>query len=134
MENKIQKLVKELSKNERIQTMMHEVHQLQNKLNEEMAKTLEMFKKSAGDIEKNIKVYKKQLIGQKDRLEKELRAKAKSMQGKSSGRSTSKKATLKKATLKKATSAKSAGSATSTTKKKATRKKATTRKTSKKNA
>lgn len=129
MENKIQKLVKELSKNERIQTMMHEVHQLQNKLNEEMAKTLEMFKKSAGDIEKNIKVYKKQLIGQKDRLEKELRAKAKSMQGKSSGRSTSKKATLKKAT-----SAKSAGSATSTTKKKATRKKATTRKTSKKNA
>lgn len=124
MENKIQKLVKELSKNERIQTMMHEVHQLQLKLNDEMSKTLTMFKKSAGDIEKNVQTYKKQLMGQKDRLEKELRAKAKAMQGgKPARRSSTKKATSAKATA-------------TTTKKKTTRKKsATTRKaSSKKNA
>lgn len=127
MENKIQKLVKELSKNERIQTVMAEVHQLQIKLNEEMAKTLEMFKKSAGDIEKNVQVYKKQLIGQKDRLERELRAKAKAMKNNSGGARTSSK---------KATSKKAAGAATSTTKKKASgAKKATSRKAStKKNA
>lgn len=127
MENKIQKLVKELSKNERIQTVMAEVHQLQIKLNEEMAKTLEMFKKSAGDIEKNVQIYKKQLIGQKDRLERELRAKAKAMKNNSGGARTSSK---------KATSKKAAGSATSTTKKKASgAKKATSRKAStKKNA
>lgn len=126
MENKIQKLVKELSKNERIQAVMTEVHQLQSKLNGEMAKTLKMFKKSAGDIEKNVQVYKKQLIGQKDRLEKELRAKAKAMQGKPAARTSSKKATsAKSATAAKAT----------TTKKKATRKASTTRKAaSKKNA
>jgi hypothetical protein len=124
MENKIQKLVKELSKNERIQTVMQEVHQLQTKLNDEMAKTLEMFKKSAGDIEKNIQTYKKQLLTQKDRLEKELRAKAKAMQGGSSRRTSSKKAT----------SAKASGGATSTTKKKASKKKTTRKASSKKNA
>ena len=112
MENKIQKLVKELSKNERIQTVMHEVHQLQTKLNDEMAKTLTMFKKSAGDIEKNVKVYKKQLIGQKDRLEKELRAKAKAMKSGSTRKASSKKAsTTKKASSAKATTTKKASSA-----------------------
>jgi hypothetical protein len=120
MENKIQKLVKDLSKNERIQTVMHDVHKLQMKLNDEMSKTLTMFKKSAGDIEKNIQTYKKQLVGQKDRLEKELRAKAKAMQGKPVRRASSKKATSAKAAT------------TTTTKKKTRRGKKTSRKASSK--
>jgi len=77
MENKIQQLVNELSKNERVQAVMHDVHILQNKLNTEMSKTLTKFIKSAGEIEKNILGYRKQLVAQKNKIEKELRAKAK---------------------------------------------------------
>jgi hypothetical protein len=76
MENKIQQLVTELSKNERVQAVIHDIHLLQNKLNEEMTKTLTKFKKSAGDLEKNVLNYKKQLVAQKNKIEKELRAKA----------------------------------------------------------
>lgn len=106
MENKIQQLVNELSKNERVQAVMHDMHVLQGKLNAEMNKTLSKFKKSAGDIEKNIMNYKKQLLAQRAKLEKELRAKAKSFQSKPAKKATSKKATSKKATTKKAASKK----------------------------
>jgi len=78
MENKIQQLVTELSKNERVQSVIHDVHVLQTKLNSEMNKTINKFKKSAVGIEKNIQSYKKQLIAQKNKLEKEIRAKANS--------------------------------------------------------
>jgi len=108
MENKIQQLVTELSKNERVQAVIHDVHVLQNKLNAEMTKTLTKFKKSAGDIEKNILNYRKQLVAQKNKLEKDLRAKAQSLQVKPA-RKTAKKAApaaKKKATTKTATARK----------------------------
>ncbi|WP_413288799.1 hypothetical protein [Bdellovibrio sp. HCB337] len=114
MENKIQQLVNELSKNERVQAVMHDMHILQGKLNAEMNKTLSKFKKSAGDIEKNILNYRKQLVAQKNKLEKELRAKAKSLKVKPAKKTAkSAKAAPKKATAKKTTAARK------TTKKKA---------------
>jgi hypothetical protein len=115
MENKIQQLVTELSKNERVQAVIHDVHVLQTKLNSEMNKTLTKFKKSAVGLEKNILNYKKQLIAQKNKLEKEIRAKASSA--------------LKTKPVRKAAAA--AKSATATTKKvakKTTAKKATSKK------
>lgn len=115
MENKIQQLVNELSKNERVQAVMHDMHLLQGRINAEMTKTLSKFKKSAGELEKNILTYKKQLIAQKNKLEKELRARAKALKGTS---------TVRRASPKKAT----------TTKAKTTTKKAAPRKTSRKRA
>lgn len=118
MENKIQQLVKELSKNERVQAVMHDMHILQGKLNAEMNKTLSKFKKSAGDIEKNILNYRKQLVAQKNKLEKELRAKAKSLKAKPTKKAAAKsaKATTTKKT---ATAAKKTTVARKTTTKKA---------------
>lgn len=107
MESKIQKLVNELSKNERVQALINDVHVLQDKLNAEMNRTLSKFKKSAGDIEKNILAYKKQLLAQKGKLEKELRLKAKSLQSKPAAKTAvakaRKSAKAAKVTVKKAT-------------------------------
>ncbi|MBK9323308.1 MAG: hypothetical protein IPM97_10265 [Bdellovibrionaceae bacterium] len=111
MENKIQQLVNELSKNERVQSVIHDVHVLQNKLNTEMIKTLTKFKKSAVGIEKNILIYKKQLIAQKNKLEKELRAKAQgALKAKSPKKAAAAKTTTtaKKKTTRKAVSKKRA--------------------------
>ncbi|MGZ3805202.1 MAG: hypothetical protein ACXVB4_13385, partial [Pseudobdellovibrionaceae bacterium] len=82
MEGRIQQLVNELSKNERVQAVIQDVHVLQDKLNAEMNRTLSKFKKSAGNLEKNIIAYKKQLLAQKTKLQKELQAKAKSLKTK----------------------------------------------------
>jgi len=118
MENKIQQLVTELSKNKRVQAVIHDVHLLQTKLNSEMDKTLTKFKKSAVGLEKNILNYKKQLIAQKNKLEKEIRAKAskalkttpvkRAAAAKKSVKATTKKAAPKATKAKKATSKKKA--------------------------
>jgi hypothetical protein len=118
MENRIQQLVTELSKNERVQAVIHDVHILQNKLNTEMNKTLNKFKKSAVGIEKNIMNYKKQLIAQKNKLEKEIRAKANGALKSTPVRKATAAKTTKTATKKK-TAKKTTAARKTTTKKKA---------------
>ena len=115
MENKIQQIVNELSKNERVQAVIHDVHVLQMKLNSEMSKTLTKFKKSAVGLEKNLRSYRKQIIAQKNKLEKELRAKAQdALKAKpvrkvaAAVKTTTKKKTTRKATARKATTKKKA--------------------------
>lgn len=103
---KYQELVKVLSVSE-------------EKLEKEVNTTISKIKKSADDLEKNIKAYKQKAVAQKTKLEKTLFKKQ-----------TTKKASSKKATTKKAAKAKPAATTKKATVKKAAAK--TTKKVSKK--